>query len=88
MIEWHRNVIELIEQENRLEAKRYARNQNLNVERCDVSCIKTWILGVLKMRRIAKESKENGARRYFTFFVIKKGRANQSERNARIKNAQ
>ena len=47
--------------------KRYLRSQEINVDQCDTSYVKEWILGVLKMRKITKEAKENDIRRYLTF---------------------
>ena len=64
---WYENIIDLINRENRPEMKRYLRQQEIDVQRCDVSYIRHWILGALKMRKITREEKVNDIRRYFVF---------------------
>lgn len=62
----------MIMQENRPEMNRYLRMQELSTERCGTSCVKIWILGFLKMRKITKEAKENNIRKYFTIMQTRK----------------
>ena len=64
---WFQKVKQMIEQENRLALKSYLRTQHIDAEKCDASYIKSWILGVIKMRRIVHAEKENDIRQYFCF---------------------
>ena len=72
VVEWHKNIKNMIEQDNRPELNHYVQNQEINIKRRDASCIKIWILGVLKMRKLTKETKENNTRRYFKSVQLRK----------------
>lgn len=60
-----RKLKEMNKRENRDEMRRYLRAQEIDAERCDASCIRTWILGALKMRKLVKEGRANDIRCYF-----------------------
>ena len=52
---WYSNVREMIERDNRPEVLRYARMQELDLDRCDSAYIVMWIKTILKMRKKAKK---------------------------------
>ena len=52
-------------QDNRPEMNRYLRTQELNLNRYDTSYVKSWILGVLKMRKLVREAIENEMPQFF-----------------------
>ena len=65
IVDWYNNVKNMITNEERMQVQTYLRTQPVDVNCCDASYIKSWILGILQMRKIVKESKRNDIRKYF-----------------------
>ena len=64
VIEWCKNIVDLINRENRPEMKRHLRAQETNVENCDKACIRQWNLSTIQMRKTSKEEKVNDIRNF------------------------
>ena len=75
VIEWCKNIVELINKENRPEMKRCLRAQEINVEKCDNACIRHWNLNTMQMRKTSKEEKVNDIRR----FLVMKQREKEND---------
>ena len=56
-------------QENKPEMRKYMQNQEIDVNTCDASSIRSWILGVLNMRKIVKEEKVNDIGHFFSMRI-------------------
>ena len=50
-IDWHNKLKEKIESENRPEMRKHARKKEMDVEKCDNSCIRLWKIATWKMMK-------------------------------------
>ena len=64
VIDWHKNIIDLIDRENRPAMKKYLRAQKINADRCDDACIRQWNLSTLKTRKMSEIEKINDIRMF------------------------
>ena len=58
-------------QENKPEMRKYMQNQEIDVNTCDASHMQSWIIGALKIKKIAKEEKVNNIRHFFSIRIKK-----------------
>ena len=65
VIEWHKRIINCINEGNRLEMKRYLRSQKIDVEKCDSSYIRLWNVSTLNLMKKTKEEVVHGIRNFF-----------------------
>ena len=65
VIDWHENLKEKIESENRPEMIKHVRKQEIDVEKCDSSYIRLWNVTTWKMMKNTVKEKTNYIRNYF-----------------------
>ena len=65
VIEWHERIVNYINEENRLEMKRYLRSQKIDVEKCNSSYIRLWNISILNLMKKMKEEVVYDIRNFF-----------------------
>ena len=65
VIDWYKNVVESIEQDNKPEIHKYLQVQRLNIDQYDGAYIRQRVLSTMKMRKIAEVERVNNIRRFF-----------------------
>jgi hypothetical protein len=65
VVEWYERIVTCINEGNRSEMKRYLRNQQLDVDKCDSSYIQLWNVSILKLMKKTKEEVVGDIRNFF-----------------------
>jgi hypothetical protein len=65
VIDWHKRLVENIENSNKPSMRRYVRMQKLDLSKCDTGYIRLWNMSTVKMMKNAKDESVNDIRNYF-----------------------